>query len=105
MKKEKKIEAARKLAVVKQERRTLAEYLRGAKDIVNDDIQAVYCLETLLGGLEMMRMGVEQSESWGMSNRGLGDELDEHFDSIDATLKKYRDNILHGTPEPEAGTA
>lgn len=106
MKKRQKIDAAgRELAVVKQDQRTLAETLRAVKDIEADDLKAAYCLETMLGGLEMLRMGADQAEAWGIRNRGLGGELAEHFDAVECALKKYLDGILCGKPERAAATA
>ena len=98
------MKAQKKETAAAQKNLKLAEGLRAVKGLETDDQEALYCLSAMLGGLEMLRLGAETAESWGDMVKGMMDELEPHFDAIEAELKKQRDGIMYVT-EPEEATA
>ena len=87
-----------------RENRKLAEGLRKVKGLNGDDQEALYGIEAMLGGLELLRFASAHAEAWGSLARGLEDDIAPHLDGIEAVLKKYRDGIMY-EDVPEAATA
>ena len=87
------MKTARKLQAAQSNQKE-AEQLRWLKDFEVEDMEILYGIAAMLGGVEMLRLGAQSTEGWNAHAAGMRAALDEHFDAIEKTLKKYRDGIL-----------
>ena len=97
------METARKLQVA-QTNQKMAEQIRGLKDFNIEDLEILYGIAAMLGGLETLRLCAQSTEGWNANAEGMRAALGEHFDAIEKTLKKYRGGIL-SEPAEETATA
>ena len=67
---------------------TRAELLAVMKDQCTEHTDKLACIDGMLGGLALMRVGAEHGDGW--INDGMEDALSEHFDTIEKILEEGR---------------
>lgn len=74
---------------------TRAELLSVMKDQCTEHSDKLACIDGMLGGLALMRLGAEHGDGW--IRDGMEDALAEHFDAIEKILeagrKIYAENV------------